>query len=591
MIPNKISIKFATLSLLLLTLAINVQYAEAKDYKSSQLSMVRDYLSISSSVPDSALQGAMNVNVSNDSSQILLFGDYLLGVLEQIDLGKKILYGTETTEYQDYFNKILDDNLSGTNIIKNIGVDTAKDLITGFLALMYPGSSLSELVTVLDLVRKTVQVFAVFKQVRGCIINKYLNLYVQDMINGVSDEDSWGDIDVCLSYEYFPSEEDRQKIHQYYQVSWALAYYYLNNANEVLCNLRSILLDKCVPHAYFTIIANQFMTQRFDATASTPTANSTIVNYRWDFGDNIRQEGEDLYVIAHTYVDPGIYTVTLTVEDATGATDSFQLEVTAKNVIADFAITSPSPAYPGRTFSFDASKSRAAQPEGLQYFWNFGDPGSGNNNTATGINVTHEFSTSGTFIVKLAVYDTEGNYDTKEQEVNVTNPLEVSFTSDYYVAPAPRTVNFIPASSNYLGEGIDSWRWDFGDGTILEGEGQPSSVKHEFTKDGTYDVRLTVEGSNCTAFYSRKLIFGQANYPAYVSGTIYRDTEWSPYFKAYVVQGSLTIAKGAKLTINPGTVVKFSSASRLTVNGTLSAEGTAESPLIFTSLKDDSYGG
>ncbi|MFH1481828.1 MAG: right-handed parallel beta-helix repeat-containing protein, partial [Pseudomonadota bacterium] len=31
--------------------------------------------------------------------------------------------------------------------------------------------------------------------------------------------------------------------------------------------------------------------------------------------------------------------------------------------------------------------------------------------------------------------------------------------------------------------------------------------------------------------------------------------------------------------------------SRLTVNGTLSAEGTAESPIVFTSLKDDAHGG
>ena len=595
MMSKKISSIFLTLFLLLFHLATNACDANAKDYKSAQLSMVRDYLSIGSSVPDSGLQAAMNVNVSEDPSQTLLFGDYLLGVLEQLDLGKKIVTGTQTIEYQNYFNKILDDNLSGSNIIKNTGVDVVKNLINGYFKINFPSSSFPVLIDVLGLVSKTFQISVAILNLKELIINQGLNMYVLGMRNGGTDDDLWPWIrEDFLTTKLNLSKQELQEIHQYYQVSWALAYYYLNNAYEVLSNLRSVLLNNSMPHAYFTITPNQFMTQHFDARDSTPITNSSIVNYRWNFGDGVIREDETLYMVAHTYGDPGSYIVTLTVEDATGTTDSFQLEVTAKSVIADFLVTSPSPAYPGRTFSFDASSSIAAQADGLQYFWNFGDPGSGNSNTPSGVNVTHEFSTSGTFIVKLAVYDTEGHNDTKEREVKITNPLEVYFTSDYYLGPAPRTVNFTPVSSNELGEGIDSWSWDFGDGTVLEGVGQPTGTfSHEFSEDGSYTVNLTIKGSNCTAFCSKQLIFGKANFPAYIfGGTIYTDTEWSPYFQAYVVQGSLTIAQGAKLTINPGTVVKFQyNSSRLTVNGILSAEGTADSPIIFTSLKDDGYGG
>ena len=76
-----------------------------------------------------------------------------------------------------------------------------------------------------------------------------------------------------------------------------------------------------------------------------------------------------------------------------------------------------------------------------------------------------------------------------------------------------------------------------------------------------------------------------------VSGTISEDTTWTLANSPYIVS-SVTVAEGVTLTIDPGTVVKFQGYdSRLTVNGTLCAEGTAESEIVFTSLKDDTYGG
>ncbi len=47
----------------------------------------------------------------------------------------------------------------------------------------------------------------------------------------------------------------------------------------------------------------------------------------------------------------------------------------------------------------------------------------------------------------------------------------------------------------------------------------------------------------------------------------------------------------AALIIEPGTIVKFKPGAYINVKGTLSADGTAESPIIFTSYKDDAHGG
>ena len=60
-----------------------------------------------------------------------------------------------------------------------------------------------------------------------------------------------------------------------------------------------------------------------------------------------------------------------------------------------------------------------------------------------------------------------------------------------------------------------------------------------------------------------------------------------PYVVSYV-----RVATGSALTIEPGAVIKFGGGSTnyATINGTLTARGTEEKPIIFTALADDSDG-
>src|SRR5207244_9899543 len=51
------------------------------------------------------------------------------------------------------------------------------------------------------------------------------------------------------------------------------------------------------------------------------------------------------------------------------------------------------------------------------------------------------------------------------------------------------------------------------------------------------------------------------------------------------------VPAGATLTIEAGVIIKFTSGNRLDVFGTLNAQGTAASRIIFTSVNDDSVGG
>ena len=76
------------------------------------------------------------------------------------------------------------------------------------------------------------------------------------------------------------------------------------------------------------------------------------------------------------------------------------------------------------------------------------------------------------------------------------------------------------------------------------------------------------------------------------SGTISSDETWYSGL-VYHVTGTVTIVFGATLTILPGTIVKFDKGCSLIIQsgGKLVAEGNATQPIVFTSVKDDSYGG
>jgi parallel beta-helix repeat protein len=87
---------------------------------------------------------------------------------------------------------------------------------------------------------------------------------------------------------------------------------------------------------------------------------------------------------------------------------------------------------------------------------------------------------------------------------------------------------------------------------------------------------------------------GEELFATDVGGLICTNTTWTAAGSPYIVIGSSGIVIGcnATLTIEPGVVVKFNPTLAIVVGypgfgkGTLVARGTAESPIIFTSIKD-----
>ncbi|MFH1844702.1 MAG: FG-GAP-like repeat-containing protein, partial [bacterium] len=83
---------------------------------------------------------------------------------------------------------------------------------------------------------------------------------------------------------------------------------------------------------------------------------------------------------------------------------------------------------------------------------------------------------------------------------------------------------------------------------------------------------------------------GKDNTLGVFSGHVLEDDFW-PETYIYIFNGTPIIDAGATVTINRGAVLKFNGNQSLVVNGGLVAQGDAVEKVVFTSLKDDNYGG
>lgn len=81
------------------------------------------------------------------------------------------------------------------------------------------------------------------------------------------------------------------------------------------------------PEAVIHIVSIEGLTIALSGADSTPSEGAEIVSFEWYFGDGESGTGAD---VTHVYATNGTYTITLTVTDSQGKSDSTTVKVTVK---------------------------------------------------------------------------------------------------------------------------------------------------------------------------------------------------------------------------------------------------------------------
>ncbi len=226
-----------------------------------------------------------------------------------------------------------------------------------------------------------------------------------------------------------------------------------------------------------------YETFTFTSTGSV-AGSGTISSYAWTFGDGSTSTAAN--PAAKSYATPGNYTVTLTITNSNGCTNTTSKVVTVNpKPVVNFNATTVCFGY---TMNFtDASTTSASST----YLWNFGDVASGASNTAITQNATHNYTTAGTFSVKLVVTNATGCKDSLTKLVTVWPRPVADFKAD--TVCEGRATTFTNLST--IASGSMSYVWYFGDAA----NSTSTTINPTFLyTPGVYSVKLVVtSGFGC----------------------------------------------------------------------------------------------
>lgn len=227
----------------------------------------------------------------------------------------------------------------------------------------------------------------------------------------------------------------------------------------------------------------------FTSTAQDPGAVPPLV-FDWDFGDG--QTSTDPQPGAIVYTAPGVYVVTLTVEDANLSQTVDTRTVTVVGNAPGVDAGGPYVGVEGQPLQLTATGS--STNGGIVGFdWDFDDLTQGSGNP-----VVHVYAQDGVFAASVTATDGIGLQATDPATVTVQDSVpQVSFDAEPAGDPASLEILFTDTSSAY--DGIALREWDFGDASPLASGPAPS---HIYAQPGLYDVSLTVtdgDGSIATS--------------------------------------------------------------------------------------------
>jgi len=189
-------------------------------------------------------------------------------------------------------------------------------------------------------------------------------------------------------------------------------------------------------------------------------------------------------------------------------------------------------------------KTKAAVDETIQFTntstgevtswsWDFGD-----GNTSTEESPSHAYTQKATYTASLTVSNKAGS-DTATLSISILEPAKANFSVPETRVRLGSSIQFVDECSG----DVDSWSWDFGDGSTST-EQSPS---HTYKDAGTYTVSLTV--SNAVSSDTRE----KKDYITIISFVVSRIEMCSNVTQ----QGEYTVQPGATFHVGDTTWIYF----------------------------------
>ncbi|MBA3829806.1 MAG: PKD domain-containing protein [Taibaiella sp.] len=219
-------------------------------------------------------------------------------------------------------------------------------------------------------------------------------------------------------------------------------------------------------------------------------------DYNWDFGNGSRSVDTSP---VYKYPDSGTYTVKLIAYN-NGCPDSFTrtryIHVNLPRAGFDYNFDC------SNAFSIIFTNLSKHSLTGTSYLWNFGDA-----TTSTTASPTHTYAATGTYSVRLIVYDsTTGCRDTSVNSVFVENPI-AKFTASDTLVCINTPVTF---TGTLLGGSVAApFIWRFDGTTIID---TTATINYTFRTTGYHSVKVFIKDDRgCTDTFSKYAYIGVAH--------------------------------------------------------------------------------
>ena len=266
---------------------------------------------------------------------------------------------------------------------------------------------------------------------------------------------------------------------------------------------KAVYVNPSLAYEFFADTVCLGMFTNFTDSFLIPT--SQIVTWLWDFGDGSIATVNNPQ---HSYSLPGTYHVSLTVIDTNACVETIHHNVIVKakplpEFTSAFVCEGDSTGFSNNSFSIAPLTS---------YLWDFGDGYVSNIN-----NPLHQYNSSGSYVVKLIVSNTDVCSDSVSKSVVVSPKPVAGFYAGDICAGFPV---IIYDSTINQGSFINTWNWDFGDGDSLF-ISNPSfytpNITHSYLNSGNYAIKLKVSNNACSDSAIRNIQV----FPNPIAGFIY----------------------------------------------------------------------